>query len=209
MKLDVLKIDGTPSGEQMDLSPDVFGIEPNDHAIWLSVTAEMGNMRHGTNATKNRSEVSGGGKKPWAQKGRGTARAGSIRSPIWVGGGRAFGPEPRDYRKRIPLKVKQLARKSVLAYKAKEDNIRLVEDFSFEKPKTGEMDRILKALKLSGKKTLLILQKPDRTVWLSGRNIPMLSVKEATLFSTHDAMHSDVLLIQKSALTKINEVLGK
>jgi large subunit ribosomal protein L4 len=193
----------------MDLSPEIFGIEPNDHAIWLTVTAEMGNKRQGTASTKNRAAVSGGGKKPWPQKGRGTARAGSIRSPIWVGGGRAFGPEPRDYRKCIPQKVKKLARKSILSYKAKEDKIRLIEDFSFDAPKTKEMSRILNNLKLSGKQILLLIHKPDRKIWLSGRNIPMLSVKQASLFSAYDAMHSDMLLIQKSAMTKINEVLGK
>jgi large subunit ribosomal protein L4 len=209
VKLDVLKIDGTQTGEQADLSPEIFGIEPNDHAIWLVITAEQGNKRQGTASTKNRAAVSGGGKKPWAQKGRGTARAGSIRSPIWVGGGRVFGPEPRDHRKRIPIKIKLLARKSVLSYKAKENKIRLVEDFTLPAPKTKEMDRILKALQLSEIKTLLLLHKPDRLVWLSGRNIPALSVKDAGQFSAYDAMNSDMLLIQKSALTKINEVLGK
>ena len=209
MKLEILKIDGKSTGEQIDLSPDIFEIQPNDHAIWLVVTAEMGNKRQGTASTKNRAAVSGGGKKPWPQKGRGTARAGSIRSPIWVGGGRVFGPEPRSYRKRIPLKVKKLARKSILSYKAKEENIRLVEDFSFDAPKTKEMSRILKNLSISDKKILLLTHKTDRAIWLSGRNIPSLSVKEATKFSAYDAIHSDMLLIQKSALKKINEVLGK
>jgi len=209
VKLDVLKIDGTSTGEQIDLAPNIFGIEPNEHVVWQVITAELANRRQGTASTKNRAAVRGGGKKPWPQKGRGTARAGSIRSPIWVGGGRVFGPEPRNYRKRIPLKVKKLARKSILSSKAKEDKIRLVEDFSFKAPKTKEMSRILNNLKLGDKKILLLVHKPDRAVWLSGRNIPMLSVKEAAIFSSYDAIHSDMLLIQKSALTKINEVLGK
>jgi large subunit ribosomal protein L4 len=209
VKLEVYKIDGQRTGEQIELSPEIFGIEPNEHVVWLAVTAEMDHKRQGTSATKTRAAVSGGGKKPWPQKGRGTARAGSIRSPIWVGGGRAFGPEPRSYKTRIPQKVKKLARKSVLSAKAKENKIRLVEDFSFDAPKTQRMNEILKALQLSDKKTLLLLEKPDRAVWLSGRNIPSLSVKAAAAFSTVDAMHSEVLLIQKGALTKINEVMGK
>ncbi len=209
MKLDVYTIDGKSTGEQVELSPDIFGIEPNEHAVWLAVTAEMDHKRQGTSSTKTRAMVSGGGKKPWPQKGRGTARAGSIRSPIWVGGGRAFGPEPRSYRTRLPQKVKKLARISVLSSKAKENKIRLVEDFAFDAPKTQRLNGILKALQLSDKKTLLLLNKPDRALWLSGRNIPTLSVKAAAAFSTVDAIHSDMLLIQKGALTKINEVMGK
>ncbi|HEX9935034.1 MAG TPA: 50S ribosomal protein L4 [bacterium] len=209
MKLDVLKTDGTNSGDQVELSPDIFGIEPNEHAVWLAVTAELDHKRQGTSATKNRAAVRGGGKKPWPQKGRGTARAGSIRSPIWVGGGRVFGPEPRSYKTRLPLKVRQLARKSILSVKAKDGKIRLVEDFSLKAPKTQDLHRILESFKLSNVKTLLLLDKPDRIVWLSGRNIPMLSVKPAAQFSVYDAANSDVLLIQKSALMKIHEVLAK
>jgi large subunit ribosomal protein L4 len=209
VKLDVYTIDGKSTGEQIELSPEIFGIEPNEHAVWLAVTAEMDHKRQGTSATKTRANVSGGGKKPWPQKGRGTARAGSIRSPIWVGGGRAFGPEPRSYKTRLPQKVKKLARKSVLSAKAKENQIRLIEDFTFEGPKTQRMSGILKAMQLADKKTLLLLDKPSRALWLSGRNIPALSIKAAAAFSTVDAMHSEVLLIQKGALTKINEVLGK
>jgi len=209
VKLDVYKIDGTKTGEQLDLAPAVFEIEPNDHVIWLAVTAERANARQGTASTKTRGEVRGGGKKPWPQKGRGTARAGSIRSPIWVGGGRVFGPVPHTYKKRIPLKMRQLARRSALSSMAKGNNIRLVEDFSLEAPKTGQMAGILKALELSTKKTLLLTPQANRTLWLSGRNIPAMTVREASGFSTYDVVNAEMLLIQKSALGKINEVLGK
>ena len=209
VKLDVYKIDGTKTGEQLDLAPAIFEIEPNDHVVWLAVTAERANARQGTASTKTRGEVRGGGKKPWPQKGRGTARAGSIRSPIWVGGGRVFGPVPHTYKKRIPLKMRQLARRSALSSMAKGNNIRLVEDFSLEAPKTRQMAGILKALELSTKKTLLLTPQANRTLWLSGRNIPAMTVREASGFSTYDVVNAEMLLIQKSALGKINEVLGK
>lgn len=209
MKLDVYKTDGTTTGEQLSLPPAIFGIEPNDHAIWLTVTTEMTNSRQGTSATKSRSEVRGGGRKPWRQKGRGTARIGTIRSPIRVGGGRIFGPKPKSFSKRIPKKVSRLARKSVLSYKAKENKIRLVEDFSFESPKTKHIVDILKQLHLDSSKTLLLIPQTNRTVWLSGRNLSSLLVREATCFSAYDVLNAEMLLIQKSALKRISEVLGK
>lgn len=209
LKLDVYKINGKTSGEQLTLSQKVFGVKPNDHAVWSSVTSELTNKRQGTVSTKNRSAVRGGGRKPWRQKGRGTSRAGTIRSPLWVGGGRIFGPEPRKHSKRIPKKINRLARRSALSYKAKESEIRLVEDFTFEKPKTKQMVEILRSLQLDAVKTLLIMPQTDRSVWLSSRNIPALSVKAADAFSTYDILNVKVLLIQKSALSKINKVLGK
>jgi large subunit ribosomal protein L4 len=208
VKLDVLKTDGTKTGEQIDLPPDIFGIEPNDHVIWQVVTAERANARQGTAKSKTRAEVSGGGKKPWPQKGRGTARAGSTRSPVWRHGGRVFGPKPHTYKKRIPLKIRQLARKSALSALAKGNKIRLVEDFGFEKAKTKQMTGILAALQIAGAKTLLLTPQTSRMVWLSGRNIPSLQVREAAGFSTYDVVNAEMLLIQKSALGKINEVLG-
>ncbi len=209
LKLDIYKIDGSASGEQLTLSQKVFGIKPNDHAVWLSVTSEMTNRRQGTVSTKNRSAVRGGGRKPWRQKGRGTSRAGTIRSPLWVGGGRIFGPVPRNYSKQIPKKMNRLARKSALSHKAKENEIRLVEDFKFEKPKTKQMMEILRSLQLDAVKTLLIVPQTDRSIWLSCRNLPGLYVKTADGFSTYDILKVKVLLIQKSAVSKINEVLGK
>ncbi len=191
------------------LSQKVFGIKPNNHAIWLSVTSEMKNRRQGTVSTKNRSAVRGGGRKPWRQKGRGTSRAGTIRSPLWVGGGRIFGPVPKNYSKQIPKKMNRLARKSALSHKAKENEIRLVEDFTFEKAKTKKMVEILRSLQLDTVKTLLIVPQTDRSVWLSCRNLPGLSVQAADGFSTYDVLKAKILLIQKSAISKIDEVLGK
>ena len=209
VKLDIYKTDGSVTGKKRTLLSDIFSIEPNDHAIWLTITAEMASRRQGTVMAKNRTAVRGGGRKPWRQKGRGTARVGTIRSPLWKGGGRIFGPTPRDYRKRVPKKVSRLARKSALSYKAQGEKIQLVEDFSFDGPKTKQIVEILKQLALDTTKTLLLIPQADRNVWLSGRNLPSLSIREAASFSTYDVMNADMLLIQDSALEKINEVLGK
>ncbi|MFZ1292078.1 MAG: 50S ribosomal protein L4, partial [Melioribacteraceae bacterium] len=156
MNLDVYKIDGSKTGDQITLNESIFGIEPNDHVIYLSVKAHLANKRQGTHKAKERNEVSGGGKKPWKQKGRGGARAGSSRSPLWVGGGTIFGPKPRNYSMAINKKVNKLARKSALSYKAKAEQIIVVEDFNFDSPKTKNFISILKSLKLDGKKTLLL-----------------------------------------------------
>jgi large subunit ribosomal protein L4 len=205
----VYKINGSKSNDQESLLPKIFGVEPNDHSIWMAVTTELHNRRHGTASVKNRSAVRGGGKKPWRQKGRGTARAGSTRSPVWKGGGSIFGPSPRNFSKRLPQKLGRLARKSALTYKAKEEKICLVEDFSFEKPKTKQMVDILKHLDLYTTKTLLLVPDYNQHIWLSGRNIHFLSIKEAADFSTLDVINAEKVLIQKSALKKIYEVLGK
>ncbi len=207
MKLEVKKIDGSGTGEQITLKPEIFEIEPSKHAMWMAVVAELANLRQGTSKTKTRSEVRGGGRKPWRQKGRGTARAGSTRSPIWVGGGRVFGPEPRQYTKKLNKKMRSLARRSALAVKAKSEKILIVEDFNFEAPKTKEMAKLLSAFELDAKKTLILTPENANVLWLSGRNIPKLSVKEAITFSTRDVVKADTLLIQKSALAKISEVL--
>ena len=154
MKLDVYKIDGTQEGTSVELAEDVFGIEPNDHVIYLAVKAYLANQRQGTHKTKERNEVSGGGRKPWKQKGRGTARSGSTRSPIWIGGGTIFGPKPRNYRQKLNKKVSRLARKSALSYKASANQIIVVEDFSYDVPKTNDFVKMLDSLKIAGKKTL-------------------------------------------------------
>ena len=143
MNLDIYKIDGSVTGEKIELADDIFGIQPNDHAIYLSVKSYLANQRQGTHKSKERGEVSGGGKKPWKQKGRGGARAGTTRSPLWVGGGTIFGPRPRDYREDIPKKVKKLARRSALSYKVKDEQLIIVEDFNFENPKTKEFAKCL------------------------------------------------------------------
>lgn len=200
MRVDIYKTDGSKTGEQILLAPEIFEVEPNDHAIYMAVRAYLGAQRQGTHKTKTRGEVRGGGRKPWRQKHTGRARAGSSRSPLWRGGGRIFGPVPRDYDLKLPDKVKKLARKSALSQKAKQEKILVVEDFSFDEPKTKQMASVLKALALDGKKTLLLVPKSDRIVVKSGRNIPSLSILEANKASTYDIVDCHMLVIQKSAV---------
>lgn len=208
MTLDVFKIDGSKSEEKITLADDIFAIEPNDHAIYLSVKAYLANQRQGTHKTKERGEVSGGGKKPWKQKGRGGARAGTSRSPLWVGGGTIFGPRPRDYRQDLPKKVKRLARKSALSYKVKDEQLVVVEDFSIDKPKTKEFVKILSALKVEGKKVLLLTDTNKINIFKSGRNIPKVKVLEASKASTYDLLNNQILLLQKSAVKVIENTFS-
>ncbi|TLY28158.1 MAG: 50S ribosomal protein L4 [Ignavibacteria bacterium] len=205
MELEIYKKDGTASGNRVRLSPEVFEIQPNDHAIYQAVTTYLANRRQGTHKTKTYGEVSGSGKKPWKQKHTGRARVGALRSPLWRGGGTIFGPVPRDYSKKLPKQVKQLARKSALSYKAKNASIKVVEDFTFEQPKTRELAAILKALQLSEQKTLLVVPRKDDSIWKCGRNIPYLNIIEASKASTYEILDNSILLIQKSAV----EVLEK
>jgi large subunit ribosomal protein L4 len=200
MELEVYKADGSKTGEKVTLRSDVFEIEPNDHAIYQAVRLYLANQRQGTHKTKTRSEVRGGGKKPWRQKHTGRARSGSTRSPVWIGGGTIFGPRPRDYDFRLPRKVKMLARKSALSYKAKNGEILVVEDFTFPAPKVKEMISVLNALSLFGKKTLVLVPATDLNLHKSGRNIPTVKVLEANKASTYDILNNQVLLIQKTAL---------
>jgi large subunit ribosomal protein L4 len=203
MNLDIYKIDGSVTGEKIELADDIFGIQPNDHAIYLSVKSYLANQRQGTHKSKERGEVSGGGKKPWKQKGRGGARAGTTRSPLWVGGGTIFGPRPRDYREDIPKKVKKLARRSALSYKVKDEQLIVVEDFNFENPKTKEFAKILNALKVGGKKVLLLTKENMETIYQSGRNIAKVRVLEAAKASTYDILNNQVLVLQKGAVETI------
>ncbi len=203
MKLDIYKIDGNQAGDSIELSEEVFGIEPNDHVIYLAVKAYLANRRQGTHKTKERNEVRGGGRKPWKQKGRGTARAGTIRSPIWIGGGTIFGPKPRSYRQKLNKKVKKLARKSALSHKAKANQIMVVEDFKLDLPKTKDFENILDALKIKGKKTLLLTHDHQENLYKSGKNINKVSVLEAQKASTYDLLNNQVLLLQKSAVDKL------
>ena len=205
MTLEILKIDGKPSGKKVKLDEQIFGIQPNDHAIYLSVKALLANKRQGTHKSKERAEVRGGGRKPWRQKGRGTARAGTTRSPLWIGGGTIFGPRPRDYRQKLPQKVKQLARKSALSYKAKDEQVIVIEDFSFEKPKTKEFVSMMEALNLTGKKILLLTGANDTHVYKSGRNINKVNVMEASKASTYDILNSQLLVMQHSAVDAITK----
>ncbi|MCK7528112.1 MAG: 50S ribosomal protein L4 [Ignavibacteriales bacterium] len=208
MTLDVLKIDGSKSGDKIDLSDSIFAIEPNDHAIYLSVKAYLANQRQGTSKSKERGEVRGGGKKPWKQKGRGGARAGTSRSPLWVGGGTIFGPRPRDYRQDLPKKVRRLARKSALSYKAKDSQLLVIEDFNIEQPKTKEFSKILSALKVNGKKVLLLTELNNQNVYRSGRNIPKVKVLEASKASTYDLLNNQILILQKSAVKEIEKTFA-
>jgi large subunit ribosomal protein L4 len=206
MELNVFRIDGELSGNSVALPNEVFDVEPNDHLIYQAIRSQMTNNRQGTVATKNRAQVRGGGRKPWRQKGRGTARAGTIRSPLWVGGGRVFGPEPRDLKMKISRKMKRQARQSAYAYKAKQAEVMLVEDFKLENPKTKEMYQILKNLNVEDKKVLLLTTDYDPIIARAGRNIPNLIIRQASDASTYDIVHCDMLLIQQNALDKITEV---
>ncbi len=205
MELEVFKKDGTKSGEKVKLSPEIFEITPNDHAIYQAVTVYLANQRQGTSKTKTYGEVQGSGKKLWKQKHTGRARIGAVRSPLWKGGGTIFGPKPRDYSSTLPKQIRQIARKSALSYKAKDAAIKVVEDFSFDQPKTKDIAAILKALELSGRKTLMLVAGTDLSLWKSGRNIPRLNVLEAAKASTYEILNNQILLIQKSAV----EVLEK
>jgi large subunit ribosomal protein L4 len=200
MELEVYKKDGTKSGEKVKLSDEIFGIEPNEHAVYRAVRTYLDNQRQGTAKVKDRSEVRGGGKKPFKQKHTGMARQGSSRSPVMTGGGAIHGPKPRDYSTKLPASVRRLARKSALSLKAKSGQIKIVEDFSFEVPKTREMASLLRALQLGQTKTLLLVPKSDPNVVKSGRNLPGLAVAEAGKASTYELVNNQVLLLQKSAL---------
>lgn len=200
MELNIYKIDGTISSEKVTLPSDVFEISPNHHLIYQAVRTYLANKRQGTHKTKERSEVRGGGKKPWRQKGRGTARAGTIRSPLWVGGGTIHGPRPRDYSFKMNKKASQLARKSALSVKAKNNEILIIEDISFEKPKTKDFSSILRNLGITDKKVLMLITRNNDNVYRAGRNISRVKVLEACNAATYDILDNQVLLIQKSAL---------
>jgi large subunit ribosomal protein L4 len=209
MKLKVMTKEGKASGKSVELNPAVFQIEPNDHVLHLAVKSYLSNQRQGNHSTKNRSEVKGGGGKPYRQKGTGRARQGTIRSPILVGGGRAFGPMPRDYRQDLPKKVRKLAKKSALSYKANEDKIVVVEDFKFDNPKTSEVISLLNNLKIEDNKVLIVTSENDTNFYKSARNIPYAKVEKSPDFSTYDVLNSDVLIFQKGAIDIVNEVLSR
>jgi large subunit ribosomal protein L4 len=208
MKLDVLKKDGTKNGETIELKPDIFEIEPNDHAIYQAVRSYRANQRQGTHKVKGRSEVRGGGKKPFSQKKTGRARQGTGRSPLMPGGGSIFGPKPHDYVVTLPAKVKRLARKSAWSYKAKDGQILIVEDFSFDVPKTKEMTSVLKALQVDRKKVLFLTSKTDLNVLKAGRNIPTLNVLEAAKASTYDILNNSVVVLTKSCVDVIHNTFA-
>ena len=209
MDINVLDIKGQETGRKVTLSESVFGIEPNDHVIYLDVKQYMADQRQGTHKSKERSEVSGSTRKLGRQKGGGGARRGDINSPVLVGGGRVFGPKPRDYRFKLNKKVKNLARKSALSYKAQENAIVIVEDFTLDAPKTKDFVNIAKNLKVEGKKSLLVLPEANKNVYLSARNLQQADVMTASTLNTYKVLNADVLVVTENSLKIIDNILIK
>jgi large subunit ribosomal protein L4 len=204
MKLNVLNKQGADTGRSVTLSGDIFGIEPNDHAIWLDVKQFQANQRQGTHKTKDRSEISRSTRKVFRQKGTGGARHGSLKSGIYVGGGRIHGPRPRDYSFKLNKKLKKLARLSALSYKAKENNILVVEDFEMSTPKTSEFMGFLNALKINGR-TLFVTADTNKNIYLSGRNIEGNRVMKAADINTYEVLKAGKLILTEGALNKLEE----
>ena len=209
MEVSVLNINGQETGRKAALNDAIFGIEPNDHVIWLDVKQYLANQRQGTAKTKERSEHAGSTRKLGRQKGGGGARRGDINSPLLKGGGRVFGPTPRDYGFKLNKKVKALARKSALSYKAKDNEIIVVEDFTMDAPKTKDFVNITKNLKIDGKKTLVVLPGVDKNVYLSTRNLQKAQVMSARDINTYKILNADVLVVAESSLKEIDSILNK
>ena len=209
MEVSVLNIKGQETGRKVTLNEAIFGIEPNDHVLYLDVKQYLAAQRQGTAKSKERSELSGSTRKLGRQKGGGGARRGDINSPVLVGGARVFGPKPRNYDFKLNKKVKVLARKSALSYKAQENAIIVVEDFDFEAPKTKEFVNLAKNLKVEGKKALVLLPKVNKNVYLSARNIQRADVMLATALNSYKVLNADVLVLTESSLEAIDGVLNK
>ena len=209
MEASVLNIKGQDTGRKVVLNDAIYAIEPNDHAIYLDVKLIMANKRQGTAKTKERSEMSGSTRKLGRQKGGGGARRGDINSPVLVGGARVFGPQPRDYGFKLNKKVRQLARCSALAYKAQENAIVVVEDFTFEAPKTKSMLEVLNNLNIAGKKTLVVTPASDKGVYLSARNLQRVATMPAAALNTYQVLNADVMVVAESALAVIEGNLIK
>ena len=209
MEVSVLNIKGQETGRKVTLNEAIFGIEPNDHVLYLDVKQYLAAQRQGTAKSKERSELSGSTRKLGRQKGGGGARRGDINSPVLVGGARVFGPKPRNYDFKLNKKVKVLARKSALSYKAQENAIVVVEDFNFEAPKTKEFVNLAKNLIVEGKKTLVLLSEVNKNVYLSARNIQRADVMLATALNSYKVLNADVLVLTESSLKAIDGVLNK
>lgn len=209
MEVSVLNINGQETGRKVQLNDAIFGIEPNDHVLYLDVKQYLANQRQGTAKSRERSEVSGSTRKLGRQKGGGGARRGDINSPVLVGGGRVFGPKPRNYSFKLNKKVKALARKSALSYKAQESAIVVVEDFTMEAPKTKDFVNITKNLKVEGKKLLLLLPEVNKNVFLSSRNLQRTNVMTATQLNAYKVLNADVLVITENSLKAIDSILTK
>ncbi|REH54776.1 LSU ribosomal protein L4P [Tenacibaculum gallaicum] len=209
MKVAVLDITGKDTGRKVELSSEVFGIEPNDHAIYLDVKQYLANQRQGTHKSKERAEIAGSTRKIKKQKGTGTARAGSIKSGVFRGGGRMFGPRPRNYSFKLNKNLKRLARKSALSIQAKENNLVVVEDFNFEVPRTKEFTNVLKALELDTKKSLFVLGEESKNVYLSSRNLKGSKVVDASGINTYSILNASKVVISESSLEGIESNLSK
>lgn len=209
MELAVYKHNGEETGRSVSLSDEIFAIEPNDHAIYLAVKQYMANQRQGTHKAKERNEISGSTRKIKKQKGTGGARAGSIKSPVFRGGGRVFGPKPRDYSFKLNKKVKNLARKSALAYKIKDNSLTILENVEFDAPKTKNFISLLAGLSLDNKKTLLVLPENNKNVYLSSRNLPKAKVITVDDVNTYQVLDADNLVLCEGALSKLETLLSK
>ena len=209
MELNVHNIKGKKTGKKVKLDSSVFGVEPNNHAIYLDVKSYLANKRQGTHKTKQRADIKGSTRKIKKQKGTGTARAGSIKNPLFRGGGRIFGPVPRDYTQKVNKKVKRLARKSALSIKAKEKSIFVIEDFQMEKPSTKDFTKILTALGLSGKKNLFVLEELNKNVYLSSRNLRNSSVVINSELNTYGISNASNLIISEGAIPQIESLLNR
>ncbi len=208
MKLDILKTDGSKASKKAELKDDIYGIEPNEHAVYLDVKQYLANQRQGTAKSKERAEITGSTRKIKKQKGTGTARAGSIKSPLFKGGGRVFGPRPRSYDIKLNKKVKALARKSALSTKAQAKEVMVVEDLDFKSPKTADMIKLINNLKLSGKKVLLVLPELNKNVYLSSRNLQGFNCVTASEVNTYAILNSESLVLCEGSLGKIESQLS-
>lgn len=209
MKVSVLDINGKDTGRKVELSDAVYGIEPNDHAVYLDVKQFLANQRQGTHKAKERAEIAGSTRKIKKQKGTGTARAGSIKSPVFRGGGRIFGPRPKDYSFKLNKNLKRLARKSALSIQAKENNIIVVEDFTFDAPKTKNFTAVVNALGLEGKKSLFVFAEPNKNVYLSSRNLERSKTVSNSELSTYELLNAGTIVLSESSLEGIESNLSK
>ena len=208
MELNIVNIQGKDTGSKIELSDSIFAIEPNDHAIYLDVKQYLANQRQGTHKSKERAEVAGSTRKIKKQKGTGTARAGSIKSPVFRGGGRVFGPKPRDYSFKLNKKLKQLARLSALTYKAKNNAIIVVEDLAFETPKTKEFANIRKNLQIDGSFSMVVIKERDKNIYLSSRNVPKSEVVIPSDLNTYSIMKAKSLVFTESSVEVLNQFLN-
>ena len=209
MEVKVLNISGKETGAKVQLPESVFGIEPNDHAIYLDVKQYLANQRQGTHKSKQRNEIAGSTRKLYKQKGTGGARAGSIKSPLFNGGGRVFGPQPRDYSFKLNKKLKTLARKSALAYKAKDNNVVVLEDFNFDTIKTKNYTSLIAALNVGTQKTLLVLPSQNNNIYLSSRNVQKTKVITAADLNTYDVLNAGVLVLTADSVKTLEEAFAK